>query len=81
MPSVPVSCSLGFALEPVYFAIIYPSCVWEISITAVSVVKVLVPSACGVSTCGGDPYGRQLLWPGSGCAWQRADPCFGNIRQ
>lgn len=29
----------------------------------------------------GNPYGRQLLWPGSGCAWQRADPCFGNIHQ
>lgn len=52
-PCGPGRCSLGFALKPVYFAIIYPSCVWEISITAVSVVKVLVPPACGVSTCGG----------------------------
>ena len=62
--AVPVSCSLGLALEPVYFAIIYPSCVWEISIAAVSVVKVLRPSACGVSTCGGVRMGGSFCGRG-----------------
>lgn len=52
-PCGPGQLQFGFCIGTGVFAIIYPSCVWEISITAVSVVKVLVPSACGVSTCGG----------------------------